>query len=215
VGETNMNISKDAIIKQYVSQIEKGNLTGVYKDCIVEIAKIPFKDFDEKNAGNVLEDYLYVWGKMGRVVGQNLFWQRDLTRIIRSKAKALENLRGKRLENEQLKAHKTEIKEYYDSFQKIIWQVAAAKVLHLLCPDFFPLWDDDIAKAYRRVVGKDEHIEKFSPDDYFRFMEWVQEFIMKHSKVLSELAATYGKTKVRILDECLLYAVRNPYSLIL
>ena len=38
----------------------------------------------------------------------------------------------------------------FSSFQKVLGPVGAAKVLHLLAPQFFPLWDRNIAaKAYK------------------------------------------------------------------
>jgi hypothetical protein len=211
-----MNVDREFIINQYVSRIETNKTPHeVYNNCVQAMAKIPFLSISETDTREVIQNYLNVWGKMGRVVGRNDDWQRDLTNTIREKANILDSLRTKNLENETLHLHETAIKECYEAFQKILWQVAAAKVLHLLCPDFFPPWDNDIAKGYRVVVGKNEHIEHFSPDDYFRFMKWIQEFIMNNSKILSELAVTYGKTKVKISDECLLYAVRNPFSHIL
>ena len=210
-----MNIDGSDIITQYVSKFEKGIPNSVYNKCIREMAQVNLARIEEREVKQIIEEYLYVWGKMGRVVGQNINWQSDLTKTIRQKAKILETFRSYKLENEALNTHEIEIKECYESFQTILWQVAATKVLHLLSPDLFPPWDNDIAEGYRRVVSKDQHVERFSSDDYFRFMKWVQEFIVNNSKILSELAVIYGKTKVRISDECFLYAVRNPFSLIL
>jgi len=36
----------------------------------------------------------------------------------------------------------------FEKFETILGPVGAAKALHLLAPDFFPLWDRKIAKAY-------------------------------------------------------------------
>jgi hypothetical protein len=209
-----MSLNKDTIIKQYVSRLESG-VQGVYKQCIEAVAKMPLKTITEKNAGRVLEDYLFVWGNMARVVGQNVTWQNVLVGTIREKAKTLESLRHMKLEDENLTKSEAKIKECYESFKKRFKQVAAAKILHLLCPDFFPPWDDDIEKAYRGIVRKDERGKPFSSEDYFRFMQWVQDFIKTNSTILTELSKKYGKSKVRIVDECLLYAVRNPFSHIL
>lgn len=44
--------------------------------------------------------------------------------------------------------------------------VSVGKVLHLLCPGFFPLWDDNIAKAYGCKWTSTEH----SFDSYWHFM---------------------------------------------
>jgi len=44
--------------------------------------------------------------------------------------------------------------------------VAVAKALHLLCPKFFPLWDDKIAKGYRCKWPSSEK----SFDCYWKFL---------------------------------------------
>ncbi len=41
-----------------------------------------------------------------------------------------------------------EIAELFTAFESLLGPVGAAKALHLLGPQFFPLWDREIAKAY-------------------------------------------------------------------
>ena len=50
-----------------------------------------------------------------------------------------------------------------------IGPIGAAKSIHLLAPDFLPLWDSDIAKAYGRQLGLDSVTER-SPEGYWAFM---------------------------------------------
>jgi hypothetical protein len=45
------------------------------------------------------------------------------------------------------------IERLFDSFERVLGPVGAAKSLHLLAPRFFPLWDRKIAKAYRWELG--------------------------------------------------------------
>jgi hypothetical protein len=48
--------------------------------------------------------------------------------------------------------------------------VAVAKALHLLAPHFFPLWDDEISKAYRCYWYDPNR----SPDKYIEFMKRIK-----------------------------------------
>jgi hypothetical protein len=42
----------------------------------------------------------------------------------------------------------------FDSFERVLGPVGAAKSLHLLAPKFFPLWDRKIAKHCRCELGR-------------------------------------------------------------
>ena len=48
----------------------------------------------------------------------------------------------------------TTIKTLFQSFERVLGPVGAAKALHLLAPNFFPLWDRAIAKAYDLKLGR-------------------------------------------------------------
>lgn len=43
--------------------------------------------------------------------------------------------------------------EIFDEFEKVLGPVGASKSLHLLAPEFFPLWDRAIARAYKVALG--------------------------------------------------------------
>ena len=48
----------------------------------------------------------------------------------------------------------TIIENLFQSFERVLGPVGAAKALHLLAPSFFPLWDRAIAKAYSLELGR-------------------------------------------------------------
>jgi hypothetical protein len=48
----------------------------------------------------------------------------------------------------------TTIENLFQSFERVLGPVGAAKALHLLAPNFFPLWDRAIAKAYNLELGR-------------------------------------------------------------
>ena len=45
----------------------------------------------------------------------------------------------------------------FDAFEAVLGPVGAAKTLHLLAPEFFPLWDRKIADAYGVALKKIGH----------------------------------------------------------
>jgi len=61
------------------------------------------------------------------------------------------------------------IKELFSDFELVLGPVGAAKALHLLAPQFFPLWDRAIVKAYGINLGSAGQ----NSDKYLQFMEVV------------------------------------------
>jgi hypothetical protein len=71
--------------------------------------------------------------------------------------------------------------------------VAVAKALHLLAPNFFPLWDDKIARGYGCYYGK-EPIEK-----YLEFFAVTREIVEELPPHLQN--GRRGRTAVKVVDE--------------
>ena len=47
------------------------------------------------------------------------------------------------------------VKDIFEKFENVLEKTGAVKCLHLLAPNFFPLWDTEIAKAYDLGKGSD------------------------------------------------------------
>jgi hypothetical protein len=71
--------------------------------------------------------------------------------------------------------------------------VGTSKALHLLAPAFFPLWDNEIAKAYRYSY-QSKPIEK-----YLGFMREMKLILLTLN--LNSLSVEMGKTALKLLDE--------------
>jgi len=193
-----------------------------YNNAITAMATRDLAQISESDVVNVVERFLYDWGKMGRVLGQERFsgWQGKVAQIIQSNSGILKQFQNRNIEYENLSNHKHEIVMLYEAFKGATWQIASAKILNLICPNFFPLWDNGIANALRVELAHlegysfDKSIEDFSGEDYFRFMDGTKLFISRHSDVLSTLSNQYQQRKLRIIDECFWWVVRRPFSLI-
>jgi hypothetical protein len=70
--------------------------------------------------------------------------------------------------------------------------VAAAKALHLLAPDFFPLWDDKIARGYKLHYAKDP------AEQYIRFIEITQRIAGDLPSGLNP--SLKGRSAVKLID---------------
>lgn len=46
------------------------------------------------------------------------------------------------------------VNDLFQDFENVLGPVGAAKTLHLMAPDFFPLWDRKIAKGYDLPLGR-------------------------------------------------------------
>jgi len=215
-----MNLGEQ-IIKEYVKRYEqKYSADPVYNGFLGSMAKIDLKGITEGEVREVIEPFLYEWGRMGRVLGriEYLNWERNLASAIRSNCQRLKGFGTKDLTGVNLGQLEPQIMKCYESFKEAVGPIAAAKVLHLICPNFFPLWDNSIAEAFRNEISDrskvSEKVENFSGRDYARFMEQIQELISKYGKLLSYLASQHKKGKLKILDECLWGTAHRPVTLL-
>ena len=69
----------------------------------------------------------------------------------------------------------------YDRLAPIVGHTGASKVLHLLYPNIFVMWDDGIRTAY--------NIQTPNPDNYVNFLVKIQEII---KRLISEYASKHG-----------------------
>jgi hypothetical protein len=66
-----------------------------------------------------------------------------------------------------------ELSKLFEDFESVLGPVGAAKALHLLAPEFFPLWDRKIARSYGIRLGNAGE----NGSEYVRFMTIVFEQI--------------------------------------
>ena len=194
----------------------------LYRDYVQRVAGTNIAGITEAEVADVVQSFLYRWGRMGRVLGKPCFngWQAQVASIIRSHSGPLKQFQGADIETVNLHHHSGDVITLYESFRTAVSQIASAKVLNLLCPDFFPLWDNAIASAMRvefaNMAGYsfDASVKPFSGEDYLRFMEGVQLFISRHSDVISVLSTQYEQRRLKIVDACFWYMTGRPFFLI-
>ena len=88
-----------------------------------------------------------------------------LETVLSSQRSALDGFRSRTIAT--MTTGESQIVAYlFAAFEFVLGPVGAAKALHLLAPEFFPLWDRQIAKAYRINL----HAPGTNATDFVRFM---------------------------------------------
>lgn len=205
---------------------------STYIEYLGKMEKTPLAQLNEIQVVMIIRPFLYDWGKMGRVLGQKEFigWEREIAEQVQSNLEKFEKFRKMHLLNTNLTDFRQDIVKAYESFKIIVERVAATKVLHIICPNFFPLWDNAIKEAVKaeliRMISKGiedfvekdfdllrEKIKDFSGKDYYLYMRVTQYFVERYKRTFVELAKTYKKGVVKILDDFLWMAANRPLSL--
>ena len=113
------------------------------------------------------------------------FRKRDITTLSESDEAEIKAIFNKFMESLQITSGKMRGRKS---------PVAVAKALHLLAPNFFPLWDDRIAKAYRCYYNNDP------AEKYIRFMKLMKELAEKVKEYIDSSSYS-NKTLLKLIDE--------------
>lgn len=108
------------------------------------------------------------------------------------------------LNNKQMSAYIMNIYKTLSEFKGIRY-VGATKIMHLMCPDFFVMWDTKIREHYRR---KTERKINTKPEGYFEFMMLMKEEYDK-GKFNKFVAKNKNLTVPRAID---LWNIKNIWK---
>ena len=198
----------DPIEKEIVGFIERHEEVWGYSEkilydrCIKDMKKVRLCEIGEKDVNGPVKTFLINWGQMGIVLKREnkKGWEKNLTYKLREICKELEKFRKLKLEDTNLSNHEDDIKKCYREIRSVVGPTAATKVLHLLCPEFFPMWDTKIRRDVR-IRGDEE--------GYYKYMEEIQEFVKRYNELLSSLSNKYKQSKLRIVDRYMWFATRR------
>ncbi|GAB6077267.1 hypothetical protein [Desulfurobacterium crinifex] len=189
--------TKDEFIKgiEAYRQYEKRNAMYKVSSCLM-------KQFwgDAENMANSLGVLLLTWNSPFYRYGQLDF--DSLEEFIRNNLDKLNEFREKDItfcspHNERI------VKEIFDSLLEATKissngkekrsPVSVVKALHLLAPNFFPLWDDKISKAYKCTWYKAEK----AGEKYLKFMKVMKRFAL----YVKSLQLPYTEPVLKLIDE--------------
>jgi hypothetical protein len=85
--------------------------------------------------------------------------------LYRQFGKTLISYRHKKIDS-LVERDKPIVSNMFKEFENVLGAVGASKTLHLLAPNFFPLWDNAIAAHYKTRIGK----QGSNNERYWQFM---------------------------------------------
>lgn len=184
---------------------------GRLKDVQEDLTKLD----DTKHLKRVIKPFLIQWGMMGRAIGRkSLDWVR-LGARLRNLEPEFKELRKRRLltidfGDANISAAIRKIYRELDSIKYIGSGTTISKILHLLNPQIFVMWDADIRKTYRKA----NDCIRETPEGYLEFLKEIQKevIIMLEDRrkevrkgldeIEQEISHNYkGKTISKIVDE--------------
>ena len=187
------------------------------KECINKYwrkGKIPDEDLDKIT--DAILTFLFLWNSA--FYRTCIFEENFIENIkinIKNNKKKLDSFKRKCIYKLNT-SDKNNIRDLYESFSEVLGckkkvkgnensvkmeqsPVSTAKFLHIICPNFFPLWDDKIAKRYGCGWGKSE----FSFKSYWEYMVKVKDQVenLKDPETgeIKEILKEY--TILKLIDE--------------
>lgn len=82
----------------------------------------------------------------------------EIESLLKNYPQIINSFRYRTIEDFSAKDYEA-VKLIFRDFERVLGKTGAAKCLHLLAPHFFPLWDTNIAIAYK--LGKEEEAERY------------------------------------------------------
>lgn len=170
---------------------------------------------DVQHVRRVIKPFLIQWGMMGRTVGRKGLDWKKLGETLRSLENDFDVLRNRRFLTIDFNERNVSIaiKNIFSRIRSIPYiggHTSTPKIMHLLNPEIFVMWDEDIRKSYQE---RNSRITD-SPRGYLEFLKQTQEELMRSirgrqertgrglDEVETEIRSKYkNKTLARIIDE--------------
>jgi hypothetical protein len=159
---------------------------------------------DVKDIRRVIKLFLINWGNMNRVVGREGLKWKQLGETLRSLENEFRMLRGRKFLTINLNdaTIAAAIKEIYSRLDPIPYlgsPTTISKILHLLNPEIFVMWDNSIVEKFHRM----NHCINYTSEGYLEFLKVAQKEI---KEALDERQKETGKSLDEIEQEiCLRY----------
>jgi hypothetical protein len=115
----------------------------------------------------------------------------DIENLLNSNQQCLLEYRNRSIDSFVAEDEYT-VQEVFQDFEKVLGPVGAAKALHLLAPQFFPIWDRTIAETYNLPLGQAGTNGK----RYYLFMKIAREQVQSIGG-----ASALGRNPLKAIDE--------------
>ena len=163
------------------------------QDVRQDISRLKLK----KHVKDIIHIFLSQWGQMARVVGKKDTEWDKLTDNLRRQKEAFQRLQHETLlsinfDDEEVAKH---VRNLYKSAKvRNIGPTAISKILHLLNPGLFVMWDDEIRKKWKKKYPRINE----SADGYLEFLRAVQGEV---KEAIEEELGRSRKSEQEIVEE--------------
>jgi hypothetical protein len=157
------------VVKEF--EEEDGFADILYLEAIRKLQKVREnpRELDENIARRIIRPFLVNWGRMGRNVERSDFdWDR-LIKAIKNQRENLDKLKNETILSVSFDKASSVIYEIYEAPKvKHLGPTGTSKILHLLNPELFVMWDYQI----RRKISTTSF--SGSAKGYLNFLKWIQ-----------------------------------------
>jgi hypothetical protein len=152
--------------------------------------------------GNVVDGsllILFTWNFAARETKDPLLKSR-IEKFFRENNKLINSFNGEDIVKSNLSALREKIIRVFNSLKEITGQTGASKILSILYPNFFVMWDTQIRSELRqngfKGIGNGETGEK-----YYLFLQFIQKEIQDNDLHIIHKKYLNGKPIAKAIDE--------------
>jgi hypothetical protein len=192
----------------------KEALKSVVANAFNEFLSKYFTVGEHSNVGVAIAPYLFIWNIKRFKIYFEENPQFSLSNYFIALGHEIDRLRdemayfrSKRLVDCDINSDEPKVRELLKTVIKILRRLsieyvgkkheeplATIKILHILAPNYFPLLDNEIAKA----VG----LKRARMDTYITWMKRLKSWLQNYVDVLEKLEKEFGLSMLKLVDEC-------------
>ena len=174
--------------------------------------KASFHEGKNENIGFAIAPYLFTWNfqrfkeYFKKKEDFNIeFYFKGLGVFLKSRIERLESFRSKRLISDQIENEsiKTIFNEINSKLKEIGTEnnepVGTIKLLHVFAPYYFPLIDNEMAKAIWGVLSSKR--ESLTSNSYLKWMSALKSWLQNYIEVIEKVEKEYNSSILKLVDE--------------
>jgi len=197
----------------------KGDLQRILSSAFNEFISRHFTIGEHDNIGVAIAPYLFTWNlqRFKKYFERNpQFKLSDYFTALGREVSMLKDeiayFRGKRLIDSDIESDEDRIRNLYDAICTILKKlniiyvgideneyVGTVKILHILAPNYFPLLDNEIAKAAGLIKDR----ENITWPKYITWIKGLRLWLQNYVDVLEKLENEFKSSMLKLIDESL------------
>jgi len=180
------------------------NEKTLYYGCIQGMKKVQLNKITSQDIEGPVKTFLINWGTMRQGLNKKKGWEKKLEKSLKKNCELFSTFRSENLllyEDIERPEIREKIEKSYRVIRKHVGPTATSKILHIISPKFFPMWDGAIKDSISKERKKDNINE--SPNGYYNFMLTIKSFISngKRKNIIISLSEKCKVSEIRTVDK--------------